>query len=103
MTLSGIRLVRQTFGELLPKGWSVAQAYLNYKHEHDVEWQVLTFHVIDPGGKTHVLESDKVPARDDINELAASAARKFVERMKNEPPPGSTGTDVGSGPVDPKN
>ena len=41
MTLAGIRLVRQTFGELLPPGWSVAQAYLNYRHDHDVEWQVI--------------------------------------------------------------
>jgi hypothetical protein len=95
MTLSGIRLVRQTFGDMLPKGWSVAQAYLSYKHDHDVEWQVITFHVIGPDGKTHVLESDKVPARDDVNELAAGTARKFLEGLKNVPPTGSTGAASG--------
>lgn len=90
MPLSGIRLIRQVFGELLPPGWSVAQAKMDYVHDHDVEWQVLTFHVISPDGQMRVLTSDKMPARDDVNELAATTARKFVERLKNEPPPAST-------------
>lgn len=88
MPLSGMRLVRQVFGDQLPTGWSVAQAQLDYQHDHDVEWQVLTFHVIDPSGKTHVLTSDKVPARDDISELTIKTANKFVEGFKNEPPAG---------------
>lgn len=90
---TGIRLIRQVIGELLPPGWSVATAQLDYVHDHDVEWQVITFRVIDPQGKQLELKSDKVPARDDVNELARKAARKFAEGIKNEPP------DV----VDPKN
>lgn len=85
MELTGIALVRQTFGELLPKGWTVAQAQLDYQHDAG-EWQVLTFHAIDPLGKVHIVRSDRAPARDDVNELARMAARKFVEGIKNEPP-----------------
>jgi hypothetical protein len=90
MTLSGIRLIRQVFGDLLPPGYTVAQAYLSYKHEHDVEWQVLTFHVngpdgpiVGPDGKPTAFTSDKVPAKDDVNELAAKTARRFVEGLKD--------------------
>jgi hypothetical protein len=89
MTLTGIRLVRQVFGDLLPPGWTVGPAFMNYKYEHDAEWQVLTFHANGSDGQTLVLTSDKMPARDDINELAATTARKFVERLKNEPPAAS--------------
>jgi hypothetical protein len=96
MTLSGMRLVRQVFSELLPPGYTVGPVYMHYEHDHDVEWQVLTFHVNAPDGKPFVLTSQKVPARDDINELARSTARKFIEGLvltegspKNEPPPAS--------------
>lgn len=102
---NGIVLVRQTFGKLLPDRYSVAQAFMRYEHAHDVEWQVLTFHVIDPTGQPHVIESDRVPARDNINELAAKTARRFVERLKegsHEPPTGGTPADGGSGPSDKK-
>ena len=87
----GIQLIRQTFGNLLPQGYSVAQAYMRYEHAHDVEWQVLEFNVIGPDGKPVKFMSDRVPARDDVNELAAKTARRFIEKIKegkNEPPSG---------------
>jgi hypothetical protein len=76
------------FSELLPPGYTVGPVYMSYAHEHDVEWQVLTFHVTAPDGQPLVLTSEKVPARDDINELAKRAASRFAEGLlKNEPPP----------------
>lgn len=87
----GIQLIRQTFGNLLPQGYSVAQAYMRYEHEHDVEWQVLEFNVIGPDGKPVKFMSERVPARENVNELAAKTARQFlarVEEQKNEPPSG---------------
>lgn len=86
MALSGIRLIRQVLSDNLPKGWSVAQAQMDYDHKDNVEFQVLTFHVIDPSGKEHVLKSDTVSARDDVNELTVQTAKKFKERLKDEPP-----------------
>lgn len=88
----GIRLIRQVFGELLPPGYSVTQAYMSYvpaAQAHDVESQVLTFHVIAPDGHAFTVTSDTVPAREDCNELAVRTARRFAEGLKNEPPPAS--------------
>jgi hypothetical protein len=83
MPLAGMRLVRQVLGENLPPGWTVAQAQMDYVHADNVEWQVLTFHVNDPKGEQHVLTSERVPARDDINELTVKTAKRFAEGLKN--------------------
>ena len=61
MPLAGIRLVRQHFSDLLPPGYSLAHGWMHHERDEGAEgiteWQVLTFHVIDPGGKTHVVKS----------------------------------------------
>jgi hypothetical protein len=105
MTLSGSRLIRQVFGELLPPGYTVAQGYMEYKHEHDVEWQVLTFHVNTPDGNVIKVTSDRVPARDDVNELTRRTVSKFVEGLKNAQtaPTGTPSADApANGTAEPK-
>lgn len=92
--LAGIRLVRQVFADLLPPGWTVATANLDYVHRPDnTEWQVLSFCVNGPDGKVHNLKSQEVPASFDINQLTAETAKAFVKAIpltygtkKDEPP-----------------
>jgi hypothetical protein len=100
MPLAGIRLIRQVFSEQLPKGFTLAQAYMELKHDGGIESQVLTFHVIDPHGKTFVVVSDKVPSRDDVNELAKATAQLFMKGKINEPPSGVDATHGGERSVD---
>ena len=102
MPISGIRQIREIFSTLLPAGYSLRSAYMAYDHQNDVESQVLTFHVIDPSGITHVIKSETVPAKADIAQLTINTAHKFVERFKDGPPAGDDEPDRGKRPDSPE-
>jgi hypothetical protein len=87
MPLAGIRLVRQHFADQLPPGYSLKDGIMDYRAGADGQgqWQVLRFSVIDPGGKVHDVTIE-APARDDINELAIAAARKFLKEVPQDEP-----------------
>ena len=95
MPVSGIRQIREIFSDNLPKGYSLMSAYMSYDHQTDLERQILTFQVIDPGGVTHVIKSDIVPAKDDVMALALKTAKKFAEVMRDGPFTGNDGQDSG--------
>jgi hypothetical protein len=98
MPISGIRQIREIFSTLLPAGYSLRSAYMAYDHQSEVESQVLTFHVIDPSGITHVIKSDMVPAKTDVGELARNTAKTFVGRLNNGTPDGNDEPDRGQRP-----
>ena len=87
MPLSGIRLVRQHFIDQLPAGYSLKDGLMNYRATSDGkgQWQVLTFRVIDPGGKEHEVKIE-APMREDINELAIAAANNFLKEVPQTGP-----------------
>jgi hypothetical protein len=94
MPVSGIRQIREIFSDNLPKGYSLMSAYMSYDHQTDVERQILTFQVIDPGGITHIIKSDMIPAKYDVMELALKTAQKFRENIK------TNGTSTGNNEQD---
>ena len=87
MPLAGIRKVRQQFADQLPAGYSLKDGWMDYRSGADNEgqWQVLTFRVIDPGGKEHEVKIE-APMREDINELAIAAANNFLKEVPQTGP-----------------
>ena len=87
MPLAGIRLVRQHFANQLPPGYSLKDGVMEYRSGSDGQgqWQVLKFRVIDPGGKEHDVKIE-APAREDINELAITAAQNFLKEVPQTGP-----------------
>ena len=96
MPLAGIRLVRQHFADQLPQGYSLKDGVMEYRSGSDGQgqWQVLKFRVIDPGGKEHDVKIE-APAREDINELAITAAQNFLKEVPQYEPPHGVDTPDG--------
>jgi hypothetical protein len=85
MSISGVRLLRQRFNEVAGDKYTATLALLDYRREHDVEWQVLTFRGTCQNGDTFEVTSRHIAPGEDVNDVAAETARDFLTQGAKAP------------------